>query len=176
MNSENINELEIDDLVKGYKYNKETNEYRCLFCEKIYEDGYIYEYNEKMVSAEKRMKLHIEEEHEGVFLSLLGLEKEISGLSDIQKKLLSLLAEQKDNKEIAEELEITTSTVRTHKFYLQKMKRQAKILLSIIEALEIEEKKDKKLKNGIEKDENLETEKIFSINSLHPFFTQYNLK
>ncbi len=38
MNSENINELEIDDLVKGYKYNKETNEYRCLFCEKIYED------------------------------------------------------------------------------------------------------------------------------------------
>ena len=47
MNSENINELEIDDLVKGYKYNKETNEYRCLFCEKIYEDGYIYEYNEK---------------------------------------------------------------------------------------------------------------------------------
>ena len=128
MNSENINELEIDDLVKGYTYNKETNEYRCLFCEKIYEDGYIFEYNEKMVSAEKRMKLHIEEEHEGIFISF-KFRKEISGLSDIQKKLLSLLAEQKDNKEIAEEMEITTSTVRTHKFYLQKMRDKQKFYL-----------------------------------------------
>ena len=67
-------------------------------------------------------------------------------------------------------MEITTSTVRTHKFYLQKMKRQAKILLAIMEALEFQEKKDKKLKNGIEKDENLETEKIFSINSPTPIF------
>lgn len=176
MKNENINELEIEELSKGYIYNKATNEYRCLFCEEVYEEGYIYEYDKKMVSAEKRMKLHMEEKHGGIFLSLLGLEKEISGLSDIQKKLLLLLAEQKDNKEIAKEMNITTSTVRTHKFYLQKMKKQAKILLAIMETLEIEEKKDRKLELKIEKDEKLKIKKIFSINSLHPFFTQYNLK
>lgn len=174
--NESINDLEIEDLVKGYTYNPETNEYRCLFCKEIFEEGYIYEYEEKLMSAEKRMKIHIEEEHNGVFLSLLGLEKEINGLSDIQKKLLLLLAEKKDNKDIAEDMGITTSTVRTHKFYLQKMKRQAKILLALMEALEIEEKKDKKLELKNERDEKLKTEKIFSINSLHPFFTQYNLK
>lgn len=174
--NENINDLEIEDLVRGYIYNKEKNEYRCLFCKEVFEDGYIYEYEEKLMTAEKRMKLHIEEEHEGVFLSLLELEKEINGLSEIQKRLLLLLAEQKDNKDIAENMGITTSTVRTHKFYLQKMKRQAKILLALMKALEIEENKEKSLEVKNEKDEKLKTEKIFSINSLHPFFTQYNLK
>lgn len=110
------------------------------------------------------------------FFSLLGLEKDITGLTDIQKKLLNLLADKKTNKEIAEEMDIAVSTVRTHKFYLQKMKRQAKIFLALMETLKIEEHKEKNVNLESEDKEQFETDKMLSINSLHPFFTQYNLK
>lgn len=178
MKNENFNELEIENLIHGYSYDEDKKEYKCIFCGKTYEDGVIYEYENKLVMAEKKIELHIEEKHEGVFLSLLALEKDINGLSDVQKKLLSAMADRKDNKEIAEDMNISPSTVRTHKFYLQKMKKQAKIFLAIMKALEkesaMENKRDKKKMEKYIKE--LESENIFSINSLHPFFTQYNLK
>lgn len=176
MKNENLNELRIKNLIDGYTFDKEKKQYRCIFCEETYDEGYIYEYNGKMVSAEKRILLHIEDEHNGVFFSLLGLEKDITGLTDIQKKLLNLLADKKTNKEIAEEMDIAVSTVRTHKFYLQKMKRQAKIFLALMETLKIEEHKEKNVNLESEDKEQFETDKMVSINSLHPFFTQYNLK
>lgn len=44
-----------------------------------------------------------------------------------------------DNKAIGEEMAISAVTVRTHKFNIQKMKREARILLALLENIENEE-------------------------------------
>ena len=85
--------------------------------------------------------------------------------------------EKKESKKLAEEMGISPSTVRTHKFYLQKLKRQSKIFLTIMNLLELQEKE-------VESEELLKNEKLneellkssCESNTLHPFFTQYNLK
>ena len=85
--------------------------------------------------------------------------------------------ERKESKKLAEEMGISQSTVRTHKFYLQKLKRQSKIFLTIMNLLELQEREE-------ESKEFLKIEKLneeflknsYESNSLHPFFTQYNLK
>lgn len=168
-----LNELTIEELTQGYSFDLKEKIYKCIFCNKTFIEGYIYENEDGLMTAKKAMEIHIQNEHNGVFNSLLSLEKDINGITEIQKKLLFAIFEKKDNKEIAKELEIAPSTVRAHKFYLQKMQREAKILLAILEAME----KESALANYvIDEKERLDGEKILSINSLHPFFTQYNLK
>ncbi len=175
-------ELTTEELSQGFVRTND-GDLVCIFCGERFQEGVIYNSEGRMVTAERAVKEHIEDVHQGVFFSLIDLDKQINGLSDSQKEILTGMYLEKDNKEMSEELDISPATVRTHKFNIQKMKREAKILLAILEQIEnenlaAERKKIRESGNNIiNKTRELHNlDRQFTGNSLHPFFTQFILK
>ena len=173
-------ELTLAELTNGFVWSEEKQSYQCIFCGEEFENGLIYQLRGKSVNALRALQEHIFDEHSGVFESLLEMDKQINGLSDTQKDVLEGMYRQKDNKELCEEMGISAATVRTHKFNLQKMKREAKVFLAIMEQIENEEilamrKRLEPEEKKLPKD-HLRFNPQMTGNTLHPFFTQYNLK
>lgn len=173
-----ISDLNIDQLIQGYMKDETNSFFQCIFCSKEFEEGLIYFSRGRNVNAQRAMEEHIYDEHGGPFESLLLLDKEINGLTDIQKTLLKYMYEEESNKEISEKLDVKASTVRTHKFKIQESKRQAKILLALLAYIENNNvmSKDKQLLKDKKDISTLDLGKTFKGNTLHPFFTQVNLK
>lgn len=174
-NVKELKELTIDELRKGYYFNENGQTYICIFCGELFEEDMIYTCGGKMMTAKKAVMTHVLQEHEGSTAQLISMDKQMNGLSETQRTLLQCMYEQKDIKEIAEEMNISAATVRTHRFNLQKSKREAKILLAIIDNIENGSKPI--AHSPREKDQTLDSknsssENLFNLNSLHPFFTQ----
>ncbi len=185
-NSMDYKELRIADLINGYILDDKREMYSCIFCGKSYELNQIYKFGDNLYNAKGAIRKHIAEDHNGVFNSLIKLDKDISGLTEIQTDILANNFEGLSNKEIAEILGISPATVRSHNFKLQKQKRQAKILLTILALIDrnnaqkktdekslITKLQDAEENSEIDKEE-LETESEWDM--LHPFFTKYNLR
>ncbi len=172
---QDFKELSISELCSGY-LEQENGDCTCIFCGEHLEDGVIYESRGRKVTAKRAMAEHMEDVHFGAFWSLLGLEKTLSGLTDVQKALMACLYEQKTTEQTGEIMGISAATVRTHRFNLQKAKREAKILLAMLEMIE-------KGEEPIPRPLGTEThfhpaalDQQFSFNDLHPFFTQFRYK
>jgi hypothetical protein len=74
---------------------------------------------------------------------LLGLPKEATGLSDIQRTIISAVARRRPDREIARELgNRAESTVRNHRFQLKRRFTQARILGAIERLLEASHSSD----------------------------------
>ncbi|MNE56602.1 hypothetical protein D3C80_1515220 [compost metagenome] len=68
---------------------------------------------------------------------LLGLDKKLTGLTDLQRNLVKAFHEGLGDQEIAKRYEVgSTSTIRNHRFTLREKMKQAKIYLTIIEMME----------------------------------------
>ena len=155
-----LKELTVSELSSGYYRSKETGQLTCIFCGEAFEEGLIYNSRGRNVTAQRAIAEHIFDRHGGVFHGLIQLDKQINGLS---------------------ELHISTATVRTHKFNIQKTKRQAQILLAILAQIEDEELVAARKQLS---DESAEKAPIdfpkpnqdFCRNTLHPFFTTFDLK
>jgi hypothetical protein len=64
------------------------------------------------------------------------MDKKLTGLTNHQKRLLSLFYQGKSDSEIQKELNIgSTSTIRHHRFTLKEKERQAKTFLAMMELL-----------------------------------------
>lgn len=173
-------ELTLEELKSGFIKSEEKRGYVCIFCGEIFEEGLVYQSRGRQVTALRAIEEHIFDEHHGVFHSLLSLDKQINGLSESQRDILKGMYQEKTNKELAGELGISDATVRTHKFNLQKMKREARILLAMLAQIEEEElvQARKQLEADKQEDEKetVATARKVNGNNLHPFFTQFNLK
>lgn len=178
-----IKELTLSELIEGYTTLDNGERYVCIFCGESFEKEMMYQSRGRYVTGKRAVMEHIIDEHGGVFNGLMSLDKQINGFSEMQREILCGMYAEKDNKELAEELDISVATVRTHKFNIQRMKREAKILLACLAQIEDEEIVSirKKLEEGTLKtyappkhdlDENMSNVG----NSLHPFFTQFILK
>jgi Uncharacterized protein conserved in bacteria len=128
------------DLKNGYLFDPKTKIYTCLFCNAQYEDGYIYTFDKRLVNAEKAITLHITEKHESVFESLLSTDKVQTGLTDTQKEFLKSYYNGLTDKEIAEKMNISASTVRYQRFNFREKVKQAKMILALSELIESTEK------------------------------------
>jgi hypothetical protein len=133
---------DLEEIRNGYRENEEN--YCCVICETNFEKGRIYPIEGDYYDAKGAVKRHIVLKHEGVVKYLLHQETGVTGLSEIQNNILTMLLEQKSDKEIGEKLGIAQSTVRNHKFKLREKGKQAKMLLAIMEALETETSKSLK--------------------------------
>lgn len=172
-------DLNVEELVRGYMRSEKEEGYVCIFCGKVFEDGVIYPSGPRLLSAEKAAKEHVLQIHGGTFDCLVSMDKQINGLTDIQKNIMQYFYDGKETDEICELMAISPATVRTHKHNLQKMKREAKILLALMEQLEAEDRPSQNA--GV-----VDGEKgiapgnraggfipgDFSGNTFHPFFTQ----
>lgn len=181
-----LKELTVEELSRGYVKSKKEGTLICIFCGESFIEGNIYNYAGRMVTAERAMIEHIFDAHGGAFHGLINLDKQINGLSDIQKQILTGMYEEKENRELGEAMDISAATVRTHKFNIQRMKREAGILLAVLNQIEdedtvnlrkqLEKLRDEEKVGGQVADLSDGLERSLTGNSLHPFFTQFNLK
>lgn len=131
---ENFWEASLQEVKKGF--TEETHCYSCLFCGKQIEKGVIYPFEDRLLEAERFMRVHIEQEHDSVFEYLVSQNKKVTGLSEHQSKLLHLFYQGKSDAEVQSELGIgSSSTVRNHRFVLKEKERQAKVFLVLMELL-----------------------------------------
>lgn len=129
----NFDEHPIEDLKHGYCYHTDTKSYHCLLCNKVFETGEIFRYGDRYFDASKAIRLHIEQEHEGMFGQLISAESKYNTITDKQKELLELIQLGISDQEIAAKLGITASTVRHQKFSFREKAKQAKLYLTIYE-------------------------------------------
>ena len=124
----------LEEMKRGYI--EEEDAFVCLLCEESIEKGMVYPYEDRFYLAEKYMSVHIERAHISVFDYLIDMDKKLTGLTDHQKRLLTLFYQGKNDKEVQEELEIgSASTIRHHRFALKEKERQAKTFLTMMELL-----------------------------------------
>lgn len=124
---------ELNEYLVGFTFKDE--QYHCLYCEAVFNEGQIYPYADKLFTAKKMIQQHLEKKHQGPLMALLSLTKNKTGLTDSQHELLHLFAQDLTDTIIAQRLGISTSTVRNHRFKLKEKERQAKVFLSIMQLL-----------------------------------------
>lgn len=123
----------VEDLVNGFRYDEKTREYECLLCGARFGDGIVYCDGGVYYEARRFVKIHIEKEHGSVFEFLLRMDKKFNGLTDHQRKVLSLFREGLPDSEISKRLGgISVSTVRNHRFVLREYERQSRIFLALM--------------------------------------------
>nr|WP_295969816.1 DUF2087 domain-containing protein [uncultured Bacillus sp.] len=124
----------LEDLKRGYIEERES--YVCLLCDEKFEKGVIFPHDGILYEAERYTRIHIEQVHESVFAHLMGLDKKLTGLTELQNQLLRYFYQGMNDKEIKELTGSgSTSTIRHHRFSLKEKERQAKIFLTIFELL-----------------------------------------
>ncbi|WP_209345137.1 LuxR C-terminal-related transcriptional regulator [Flavonifractor sp. AGMB03687] len=168
-------ELSLEELRRGY-VTQADGTHTCIFCGETFESGVIYHSHGRDVTAERAVREHMEDVHSGTFWPMIELEKTLNGLTDVQKTMLACLYEGKSTDEIGELMGISPATVRAHKFNLQKAKREAKILLALLELIEGDEPPIPRPAGGQGEKAPSQTDDLFSLNMLHPFFTQFRYK
>lgn len=130
---------ELEDIENGYYEKKDT--YHCVICSQSYEKGRIYQEGEYLYDAKGAVINHIKHQHGSIASYLLNQEVSVTGLTDIQRKLLILLLEGHSDQEIGKELGIAQSTVRNHRFKLREKEKQAKLFLALMNSIEEETNK-----------------------------------
>jgi len=127
----------LHEIVRGYTFQESSESYICLVCGKAFEKGMVFAEDGQFYEAEKFAKLHIPREHGSMFDYLLGLNKKLTGLTDLQKNLLHLFYDGYSDNDIVKQLDGgSASTIRNHRFALREKEKQAKLFLAIMELLE----------------------------------------
>lgn len=137
----------VEDLINGYVYDEDYKSYTCIFCGEIFEEGIIYQYEEKLCTAMKMVEMHILEKHESSFDFLLNMDKKYTNLTDRQKEIHEIIYNETDNRLIAEKMETTPATVRSYKFKMREKLRQAKVYMALVSLIEETNKNSKKQEN-----------------------------
>lgn len=130
---------DLQEIQQGYVETDDS--FQCTICEKSYEKGRIYQENELLYDAHGAVKNHNKKEHGSLAYYLLNQELSVTGLTEIQRKLLLLLLEGRSDQEIGKELGIAQSTVRNHRFKIREKEKQAKLFLALMYSLEAETSK-----------------------------------
>ncbi|MFA9465296.1 MAG: DUF2087 domain-containing protein [Velocimicrobium sp.] len=127
-------EESIEAIVNGYKETKEF--FICVLCGETFEKGRVYDLDGILYDALGAVKGHIKEQHGCSVDYLLDQNLNLTGITQIQQKILKLMSKGFDDKSIAKEVGIANSTVRNHRYKLREKEKQAKLFLSVMESLE----------------------------------------
>lgn len=132
--SELLEECSLEEIKRGFM--KQGTCYTCLLCGEHFEQGEIYTFSERLCEGSKAITMHIEEEHQSMQHFLLQVDASSMGISDLQLQLLNFFASGLTDKAIAEELGVSGSTVRNHRYKLRERERQNKLFLALMESME----------------------------------------
>lgn len=123
----------IEEIKKGYIELEER--YKCIICEEEFVKGRIYEVDSMLYDSKKAVELHILEKHSSTLKYLLGMNPSFTGVTEIQRELLVLIASGLTDKEIAIKLGVAQSTIRNHRFKLREKEKQARLFLAMMELI-----------------------------------------
>lgn len=79
-------ELTLEELIQGYVWLDEEQAYQCIFCGEKFEEGLIYTSRGRSVNAHRAMQEHLFDEHDGVFESLLEMDKQVNGFRTAKRR------------------------------------------------------------------------------------------
>ncbi|MBU3136814.1 DUF2087 domain-containing protein [Clostridium gasigenes] len=149
--NENNKELFWDATIEEVKrgFIEEGESYKCIICEEEFTKGRIYEIDSMLYDAKKATELHIEKRHGSSLEYLLGMNSTFTGISEVQRELLVLIASGLTDKEIALKIGVAHSTIRNHRFKLREKEKQARLFLAMMEIISSGTKKKIKI---LEKD------------------------
>lgn len=128
-----LESIKIKEIVRGYAWDSETQTYRCLHCRKTYSADEIYPFENHFFTAEKAVKTHVQTEHADRFRELMEDNKKYLSLTERQKELLTLFGQGMSDHEIANEKNLSPSTVRHQRFVLREKAKSAKLFLALWE-------------------------------------------
>lgn len=129
----------VDELVKGY--HALDGHFHCLFCGESFDQGEVFQMEQRFFTAEGMVKRHIAEQHRSPFHAIIVLDKNMTGLSSVQAEMLQHFFDETGDAEIVERSSVNSvSTVRQHRFKLREKERQAKLFLALMEALKERDK------------------------------------
>ena len=147
----NIIETSLDELVKGYKYNADSLKYVCSICGKDFEEGEIFKVDDRYFSAEKMMKIHVQNEHGNMLEQLMNADKKYTGLTENQISLLKMINLDMTDAEMAKKTGVAAATIRHQRFAFREKAKQAKIYLAIYELAFCEKESNKRPENDKER-------------------------
>ena len=163
------------DIKQGF--TEEDGLFKCLFCDSQYETGDIYSFDGRLVEASKAILLHIKEEHISVFDELIKEDKKTTGLTNVQKELLTFFHSGLSDKEVSVKTNTSNSTVRIQRYNLREKAKQAKVFLAIYELMEEKAKEEVKLNihsGATMVDERYSTSEDEAEKIIDTFFTSMN--
>lgn len=123
----------LEDLKRGYAEDEKS--YKCLICEEEFEKGRIYDIDAKLYDSEKACSLHIEKKHNSMLEYLINMNSKFTGLSEVQKEIITLMAEGMSDKDMAKRLRVAQSTIRNHRYKLREKEKQARLFLTMMDLL-----------------------------------------
>ena len=100
----------------GYIFDSINEIYKCNICGEEYSDLEFFEHDGRYYRAKRRIEIHIETVHGGVFNQLISFSKKQSGLTDNQISIMKMIYDGHTDNEIAEKLGVTSSTIRHQRF------------------------------------------------------------
>lgn len=126
-----IETVELDVLMKGYLHDHVNHYYQCVVCQASYYEGEVYPVDHRLLLAEKAVEHHVRNSHTNYFETLLFDEANHNRITAKQKEVMQLMYHQTNDKEMAKQLEVSTSTVRHQRFTLREKAKQAKHFLAV---------------------------------------------
>ncbi len=85
--------ITLDELKKGYRYDKEHDIYICNYCAQNFEVGQIYSISNNFYTAEHAVSKHIEITHGSNLSQLISADTKYNTLTQNQKDLILLFPE-----------------------------------------------------------------------------------
>ncbi|OQB24921.1 MAG: hypothetical protein BWY11_00776 [Firmicutes bacterium ADurb.Bin182] len=128
--------LSLDEIKNGYAENTEKRTHACLICGKEFEAGEVFPFDGRFYDAQKAVRLHVEKEHGNMLDILTSFDKKLTGLTENQKQLISMICDGLSDGEIAKRTGVAAATVRHQRFVFREKAKQAKTYLAIFEIME----------------------------------------
>lgn len=133
LESELLGGCSLEEIKQGFI--EEGTSYTCLVCGEHFEKGEIYTFAGRLYEGAKAIAIHIQQEHQSMQNVLLQVRANNMGISELQLQLLNFFANGLTDKEIAEYLGVSGSTIRNHRYKLRERERQNKLFLALMESL-----------------------------------------
>lgn len=131
--TELFEDYSVDEIKRGFLEDEKS--YTCLICGSHFRKGEVYQISGKFYDSRKAIELHIKQAHQSVKETLLNIEANSMGISQLQLQLLNFFAKGLSDKEIAEHLGVAGSTIRNHRYKLRERERQNKVFIALMETL-----------------------------------------
>ena len=126
---EDITSLTVEELIRGFRFLKESGEYVCCECGKRFAVGEVFPMGGRFYEADRAVKLHAAE-HGSRLDNLLATQSKYLTLTENQRGLLSLMGAGLSDAEIAARMGISPSTVRHQRFLFRERAKQARLYLA----------------------------------------------
>jgi len=128
-------ELTLDEMKKGFKYEKDLNAYVCNYCGDNYREGQVYGFCGNFYGAERAAAIHVGREHGDNAVMLINLDSKYNQLTENQKDLLQMFNSGAKDSEIAKKHGVSPATIRRQKFNFREKAKQARLYLACFESV-----------------------------------------